>query len=65
MVKGGSPFSAVEVTTMTQTLADGNRIVRTFQRKVYRDSQGRERADSMQEPTMSVCWGSRSRWRAE
>jgi hypothetical protein len=48
----GSPFSAVEVTTTTQTLADGSRIVRTFQRKVYRDSQGRERAE--QEPTMAV-----------
>ncbi len=48
----GAPFSAVEVTTMTQVLADGNRIVRTNQRKVYRDSQGRERVE--QQPTMSV-----------
>ncbi len=37
---------------MTQTLSDGNRVVRTFQRKVYRDGQGRERAE--QEPTMAV-----------
>ncbi len=48
----GSPFSAIEVTTMTQTLANGNRIVRNNQRKVYRASQGRERVE--QEPTMSV-----------
>jgi hypothetical protein len=48
----GAPFSAVEVTTTTQTLADGNRIIHTNQRKVYRDSQGRERIE--QEPTMSV-----------
>jgi hypothetical protein len=48
----GAPFSAVEEITMTQTLADGNRIVRTMRRKVYRDSQGREGAE--QEATMAT-----------
>ncbi len=41
----GAPFSAVSVSETTQTLADGNRIVRTTQTKVYRDSQGRFRKD--------------------
>jgi hypothetical protein len=49
----GFPFSAVEVTTMLQTLADGNHILRMTRRKVYRDSQGRERAEP-DPPTMSV-----------
>jgi hypothetical protein len=48
----GAPFSAIEVTTTTQTMLDGNRIVRHSQRKVYRDSEGRERTE--QEPTMSI-----------
>jgi hypothetical protein len=48
----GAPFSAVEEVTLTQTLADGNRLVRTIRRKVYRDSQGRE--GNEQEATMLV-----------
>jgi hypothetical protein len=41
----GAPFSGVAVTESTQTLVDGNRIVRTDQQKLYRDSQGRERRE--------------------
>jgi hypothetical protein len=41
----GAPFSAVATSETTQTLADGNRITRTTQTKVYRDSQGRFRKD--------------------
>ncbi len=48
----GAPFSAVEVTTTTQTLPEGNHILHVTRRKVYRDSEGRERAE--QEPTMSI-----------
>jgi hypothetical protein len=41
----GVPFSAVAVTQMTHTLADGNKITRTIQSNVYRDSQGRVRRE--------------------
>lgn len=42
----GSPFSAVAVSEMTQTLADGNRIVHKSQTSLFRDSQGRFRRET-------------------
>lgn len=48
----GAPFSAVAVRTTTQTLEDGNRIVRTTRTNDYRDSQGRERTEP--QPSASV-----------
>jgi hypothetical protein len=41
----GAPYSAQAVTESTQTLADGNRIVRRTTASVYRDSEGRTRRD--------------------
>jgi hypothetical protein len=41
----GSPFSAQTVTEHTQTLADGNRIVRKSETALYRDSEGRTRRE--------------------
>jgi hypothetical protein len=41
----GAPYSAEAVTEMTQTLGDGNRIVRKSTASVYRDSEGRTRRD--------------------
>ena len=46
----GAPYSADAVTETTQTLADGNRIVRKNTAQVYRDSEGRMR----REHTISV-----------
>lgn len=43
----GAPYSAQAVTEVTQTLADGNRIVRKSTASVYRDSEGRTRRDQM------------------
>ena len=40
-----SPYSAEAVTTMTQTLADGNRIHRETTAVLYRDSEGRTRRE--------------------
>lgn len=40
-----APYSADEVTETTQTLGDGNRIVRKSTAQFYRDSQGRTRND--------------------
>jgi hypothetical protein len=39
------PYAAEAVTDTTQTLADGNRIVRHFQNKYFRDSAGRTRRE--------------------
>lgn len=39
----GAPYSAQATTETTQTLGDGNRIVRTETSQLYRDSQGRTR----------------------
>lgn len=39
------PYSAVAVTERTQHLADGNRITRRSEARVYRDSQGRIRRE--------------------
>jgi hypothetical protein len=41
----GAPYSAEAVTEVTQTLGDGNRIVRKSTASVYRDSEGRTRRD--------------------
>jgi hypothetical protein len=41
----GAPYSAQAVTEMTQTLADGNRIVNKTTASIYRDSEGRLRND--------------------
>ncbi len=41
----GAPYSADAVTETTQTLGDGNRIVQSSSRKLYRDGQGRERQE--------------------
>ncbi len=43
----GAPYSAQAVTEITQTLADGNRIVRKVTASVYRDSAGRVRRDQV------------------
>jgi hypothetical protein len=43
----GAPYSAQAVTEVTQTLGDGNRIVRKSTASVYRDSEGRTRRDQM------------------
>ena len=44
----GAPFSAIAVSENTQTLADGNRIVRRSTSKLFRDSEGRYRREDMQ-----------------
>jgi hypothetical protein len=41
----GAPYSATAVSETRQTLADGNRIVRSTSTKLYRDSQGRTRQE--------------------
>ena len=41
----GAPFSAVAVSETTQTLADGNHIMRKTQTNVFRDRQGRIRKE--------------------
>lgn len=43
----GAPYSADTVTDMTQTLADGNRIVQHSTATQYRDSEGRERREQV------------------
>ncbi len=43
----GAPYSAQATTEITQTLADGNRIVRKVTASVYRDSAGRVRRDQV------------------
>jgi uncharacterized protein (TIGR02246 family) len=43
----GAPYSAEQIKTHTQTLADGSHITETFpSRWMYRDSQGRRRMES-------------------
>src|SRR5215211_672607 len=41
----GAPFSAEVVNESVQTLADGNRIVRRWTSKMYRNSEGRFRRE--------------------
>lgn len=43
----GVPYSAEAVTEVTQTLNDGNRIVRKSTASIYRDSEGRTRREQM------------------
>jgi hypothetical protein len=43
----GAPYSAVEVVTHTQTLANGNQIQRQEQTSVWRDNQGRVRTETV------------------
>jgi hypothetical protein len=45
-----APYSAMEVTTRTQTLADGTQITHTQQTQVTRDSQGRVRTETTHTP---------------
>jgi hypothetical protein len=49
----GAPYSAQAVNESVQTLAGGNRIVRTSNSTIYRDSEGRTR----REQTISVVGG--------
>ena len=46
----GAPYSAVAVTEVTQTLADGNRIEHRTASTVYRDSEGRVRREQPSMP---------------
>ena len=41
----GAPYSADAITETTQTLSDGNRIVRKTTSSLYRDSEGRTRRE--------------------
>jgi hypothetical protein len=41
----GAPFSAEAISESVQTLADGNRIVRSWTSKLYRNSEGRFRRE--------------------
>jgi hypothetical protein len=41
----GAPYSAEAVTEVTQTLSDGNRIVRKSTASIYRDGEGRTRRE--------------------
>jgi hypothetical protein len=41
----GAPYSAEAVTEVVQTLADGNRIVRSSTTAIYRDAEGRTRRE--------------------
>lgn len=43
----GEPFSADAVEESVQVLADGNRIVHSNSTRIYRDSQGRERRETL------------------
>jgi len=47
-----APYSAVEVTESTQTLADGTRIHNESQTNVYRDSEGRVRRETPDQVTI-------------
>jgi hypothetical protein len=46
----GAPFSAEAVSESVQTLADGNRIVRKWTSKLYRNSEGRFRREGSDVP---------------
>jgi hypothetical protein len=41
----GAPYSATATTETTQTLSDGNQIIRKNESKLYRDSEGRTRIE--------------------
>jgi len=46
-VTPGAPYSAEAINESTQTLADGNRIVRKSVMRVYRDGEGRTRREEV------------------
>ena len=46
----GAPYSAEVINESTQTLSDGNRIVRRTTSRVYRDSEGRVRREEDRPP---------------
>src|SRR3954447_16025229 len=48
----GAPYSGVEISESTQTLADGTRIHNETQRQVFRDSEGRLRRETPGEITI-------------
>jgi hypothetical protein len=50
----GAPYSADAVTESTQTLADGNRIVRKSVTRVYRDGEGRTRREELNDSGVVV-----------
>jgi hypothetical protein len=50
----GAPFSAVEVNTFDEQLANGNAISRTTQTVLYRDTQGRTRTEVTVTPDAST-----------
>ena len=43
----GAPYSGEAVTETTQMLADGNRIARKSVTRIYRDSEGRTRRETI------------------
>ncbi|MFL6209759.1 MAG: hypothetical protein ACJ74W_12960 [Pyrinomonadaceae bacterium] len=47
LVVEGAPFSAVAVKETTQTLSDGTQVVRRLTARVYRDSAGRTRTETV------------------
>jgi hypothetical protein len=49
----GRPYSADAITESTQTLADGNRIVRKSVMRIYRDSEGRTRREQLSDSGMA------------
>jgi hypothetical protein len=49
----GAPYSATEVLTEQQTLANGNNISNKWQSNVYRDNQGRTRTEETVTPPAS------------
>lgn len=49
----GAPYSGIRTTHIDRVLADGNRISRTQQTKVYRDSHGRTREERTITPLAS------------
>jgi hypothetical protein len=53
----GAPYSAMAATETTQTLSDGNQIIRKNESKLYRDSEGRTRI----EQTLETI----GKWRAD
>jgi hypothetical protein len=50
----GAPFSAEAISESTQTLADGNKISRTFTVRMYRDGEGRFRREEVPGASGSV-----------
>ncbi len=51
----GAPFTAVAVTTMSHSLADGTKISNTIKVTLYRDSQGRFRKEGSMPPVGNMA----------